>query len=66
MIKMSDIKKKTDTELTELVKVARESVRKERFKDKFSKKAVVIKSAKKEIARSLTELSLRRHNQNAK
>lgn len=63
---MSDIKKKTDTELTELVKVARESVRKERFKDKFSKKAVVIKSAKKEIARSLTELSLRRHNQNAK
>ncbi len=63
---MSDIKKKTDTELVELVSGARESVRKERFKDKFSKKANVIKSAKKEIARSLTELSLRRHNSEAK
>lgn len=66
MIKMSDLKKKTDTELVEVVKSAREAVRKERFKDKFSKKVNVIKSAKKEIARSLTELSQRRRKTNVK
>lgn len=66
MIKMSDIKKKTDAELAELVGQARESVRKERFKDKFSKKAHVINTAKKEVARALTELSTRRRNPNAK
>ncbi len=63
MIKMSDIKKKTDTELTELVGKARETLRLERFKDKFSKKAHVINTAKKEIAKAMTELSLRRNNQ---
>lgn len=66
MIKMSDIKKKTDTELVSFVIAARESVRVERFKDKFSKKANVMRTAKKEIARALTELSSRRDNQNVK
>lgn len=62
MIKMSEIKKKTDAELAEVVKTAREAVRAERFKDKFSRKADVINKAKLEIARALTELSNRRRN----
>lgn len=66
MIKMSDIKKKTDAELTDFITKARESVRLERFKDKFSKKASVMKVAKKEIARALTELTTRRDNPNIK
>ncbi|MCB9811240.1 MAG: 50S ribosomal protein L29 [Candidatus Nomurabacteria bacterium] len=66
MIKMSDIRSKTDAELTEIVKSARETVRAERFKDKFSRKAGVINDAKQEIARALTELSARRRNNDAK
>lgn len=60
MIKMSDIQKMNDTELTELVVKTRETVRLERFKDKFSRKANIINNAKKEIARALTELTARR------
>ncbi len=59
MIKMTDIRKKTPAELAELVRSARETVRAERFKDKFSRKASVIKTAKTEIARALTELTSR-------
>ena len=66
MINMSDIRKKTDAELVELVEKARETVRTERFKDKFSRKANIITGAKKEIARVLTELSVRRRNTDAK
>ncbi len=66
MINMSDIRKKTDAELVELVEKARETVRVERFKDKFSRKANIITGAKKEIARLLTELSTRRRNTDAK
>lgn len=66
MTNMSDIRKKTDTELVELVEKSRETVRAERFKDKFSRKASVITSAKKEIARALTELSTRRRNPQTK
>jgi ribosomal protein L29 len=62
MIKMSDIRKKTDAELIQMVEKAREIVRTERFKDKFSRKANVITGAKKEIARLLTELTVRRRN----
>jgi ribosomal protein L29 len=63
---MSDIRKKTDVELSEFVGKARETVRQERFKDKFSRKANIIVGAKKEIARALTELSVRRGNPNVK
>lgn len=63
---MSDIRKKTDTELVELVEKARETLRVERFKDKFSRKANIITGAKKEIAQVLTELSVRRSNTDAK
>ncbi len=66
MNKVSEIKKKTDAELIETVVNAREMVRVERFKDKFSRKASVIAIAKKDIARGLTELSARRRNNDAK
>jgi ribosomal protein L29 len=59
MIKMTDIRKKTENELAELVRSARETIRAERFKDKFSRKAHVIQTAKTEIARALTELTSR-------
>lgn len=58
---MQDIRKKTDKELTELVEKGRETVREERFKDKLSRKANVIHSAKKDTARALTELNARRN-----
>jgi len=59
-MKYSDIQKKTDSELTELVATSREELRAERFKDKFSKKASIISQAKATIARALTELNSRR------
>lgn len=66
MTKMQDIQKKSETELTELVQEARETVRQERFKDKFARKASIIRNAKTEIARALTELNTRRRNQETK
>jgi ribosomal protein L29 len=59
-----DIKAKTDAELATLVTETRETLRQERFKDKFTKKASVIKTAKQTIAHALTELTARRHNLN--
>ncbi len=63
---MQDIRKKSDAELAEMVHSARETVREERFKDKFSRKASIIQNAKTEIARVLTELSVRRSNTETK
>jgi ribosomal protein L29 len=63
---MKDIRTKSDGELTEMVQTARDTVRQERFKDKFSRKASVIQNAKTEVARVLTELSVRRRNQETK
>ena len=57
----TDIQKKTDGELAELVVSTRETLRAERFKDKFSKKASIIKNAKETIARALTEQTVRRN-----
>ena len=57
----TDIQKKTDGELVELVVSTRETLRAERFKDKFSKKASIIKNAKETIARALTEQTVRRN-----
>ncbi len=65
MTKMSEISKKTEAELVEMVNATRETLRAERFKDKFSRKASVITGAKREIARALTLLSARRHNKDA-
>lgn len=58
---MQDIRNKSDKDLTELVANAREAARVERFKDKFSKDAKVIRSSKKEVAQALTELNARRN-----
>ena len=60
-MKYTDITLKTDVELSELVAVSRETLRAERFKDKFSKKASVIKIAKGDIARALTLQTARRN-----
>lgn len=63
---MQELRKKSDAELTELVETARDTIRQERFKDKFSRKAGTIMAAKTEIARALTELTARRRNQESK
>ena len=62
MTNMQDIRKQSDQELTELVSKNRETIREERFKDKFSKNAGVIRSNKKDVARVLTELNARRNS----
>jgi len=66
MTKMSDISKKTETELISLVQTARETIRTERFKDKFSRKSSVITGAKRDVARALTALNADRHNKDVK
>jgi ribosomal protein L29 len=60
MTKMEDIRKKSDAELASMVQQSRETVRQERFKDRFSRKAGVVRGAKLEAARALTELTARR------
>ncbi len=62
MTNMRDIKKQSDKDLVELVSKSREAIREERFKDKFSKNANAIRSNKKDVARSLTELNARRNS----
>ncbi len=64
--KMSEIREKTEAELIEMVNTARETIRAERFKDKFSRKANIITGAKREVARALTLLTARRNNKDAK
>ena len=59
MTNMQDIRKKSDSELLELVQKSREALRTERFKNKFSKNAKTIHSSKKEVAQALTELNAR-------
>lgn len=66
MTKMSEISKKTENELISFVQKARETIRAERFKDKFSRKAPVITGSKRDIARALTTLNAGRNNKNAK
>jgi ribosomal protein L29 len=66
MTDMQDIRKKSDAELTEMVGEARKTIREERFKDKFSRKAGIIRNAKTEAARALTELNTRRRNVESK
>jgi len=61
MTNMQDIRNKSDKELVELTNTSREAVRAERFKDKFSKNANVIRSNKKDVARALTELNARQN-----
>jgi ribosomal protein L29 len=65
-MKYQDIKAKNDAELIDLIVSERKNLRTERFKDKFSKKASIIKGAKQTIARALTEQSARRRNESTK
>lgn len=65
-MKMEDIKSQNDKELAELVTSQREALRSERFKDRMSRKASVIRGAKKAVAQALTELSARRRNPESK
>lgn len=55
----TDIKTKSDEDLRALVLTAQETLREERFKDKFSRKAGLIRENKKQIARAQTELRSR-------
>lgn len=66
MKSMQDIKAQSDADLAKTVAEARETVRAERFKDKLSRKASVIRGAKTTIARALTELSARRRSSTSK
>lgn len=54
-----EIAQKSIDELKKLVQESREALRAERFKDKFSRKAGLIKAEKQKIARALTELRAR-------
>ena len=63
MTNMDTIRKQSEQELTETVAEARKTIREERFKDKFSRKADVIATAKTTIARALTELSSRKNEE---
>jgi ribosomal protein L29 len=66
MSKIEDLRKKDDKDLMEEVETARETLRSERFKDRFARKAGVVKKAKLTIARALTVLNDRRRNSNSK
>jgi ribosomal protein L29 len=63
---MKDIRQKSEGDIIEAVHAARETIRAERFKDKFGRKASVIRGAKTTIARSLTELAARSRNPETK
>lgn len=60
MTDMKDIRSKSDSELVSVVEKARETLRQERFKESHSRKKSVIDNAKKDIARALTEQTVRR------
>ncbi|NBD73450.1 hypothetical protein GVX82_00195 [Patescibacteria group bacterium] len=63
---MKDIRAQSDAELQQTVADARETMRAERFKDKLSRKASVIRNAKTTVARALTELTARRRKPTSK
>lgn len=63
---MENIRKQSDKELVESVQEARKTLREERFKDKFSRKASIVRGAKTTVARALSELTTRRRNQETK
>ena len=54
-----EVREKSDTELQALIAAGHETLRQERFKDKFSRKAGLIRETKRQIARANTELTAR-------
>ncbi len=65
-MKYVDIAKKTDSEIGDLIVATRTELRDERFKDRFTKKASIIRQAKLTIARALTELNTRTRQSDTK
>jgi ribosomal protein L29 len=65
-MKYVDIAKKTDSEIEDLIVATRAELRDERFKDRFTKKASIIRQAKLTIARALTELNTRTRQSDTK
>jgi ribosomal protein L29 len=65
MSNYKDIQKKSDTEIVSFVKEQRESLRKGRFAGAGAASAdvKVVRTARKDIARSLTELNARKRDQ---
>ena len=61
-----EIREKTDAELHALINSGHDALRAERFKDKFSRKAGLIRATKRQIARAHTELNARRTADNTK
>jgi len=59
-MKYTDIQQKSEAELVELVAATRDELRAERFRDRFTRKASIIRNAKLTIAQALTELTARR------
>lgn len=55
----TDIQKKSASELSDLILTTRAELQAERFKDRFTKKASIIRKAKLVIARTLTEMNVR-------
>lgn len=62
MSKNNSFKEKSVAELVDAVQAARKAVQDEHFKDAFGRKAKVIRTSKKDVARGLTELNARRRN----
>ncbi len=56
---LKDIRNKSEADIKKLIQDNREILRAERFKDKFTRKAGVVRNAKKTIARASTELTAR-------
>lgn len=56
---LKEVRDKKDTELQSLITAGYETLRTERFKDKFSRKAGLIRQTKRQIARAYTELTAR-------
>lgn len=65
-MKYKDIAKKSIGELEELVLATRAELQAERFKDRFAKKASIIRQAKLTIARALTEMKTRTRSSETK
>ena len=55
----TDMTKKSDKELQDIIADKRTEIQSERFKDKMSRKASILKGGRKEIARAKTEVTAR-------
>ena len=57
-----EIRDKSDQELRNFISKSKETLRLERFKDKFSRRAGTVRQAKRQVARAFTELTARVNN----